>query len=154
MVIVADGEVLLLGDSDPGVPGSQWWVLPGGGIDDGESDAEAAVREVAEETGQVVVAADLVGPVARRRVVHGYSDRVLIQDETFYRIQVERFDPEQSGLTERERGRSKGWGWFPVDELPEPTWPAQTRELVRWDGGAVIDLGIVDESTVPVGEEP
>ena len=33
-VIVTDGSsVLLLSDTDPGAPGTRWWVTPGGGID-------------------------------------------------------------------------------------------------------------------------
>ena len=40
-------------DTDPGVPGSRWWVTPGGGVDPGESEEEAAVRELAEETDMV-----------------------------------------------------------------------------------------------------
>ena len=35
-------RILLFADSDPGVPGSRWWITPGGGIDPGESDASAA----------------------------------------------------------------------------------------------------------------
>ena len=152
VLLVAGDDVLLLGDSDPGVERSGWWVLPGGGIDPGESDEEAAVREVFEETGLTVAPATLEGPVARRRVVHGYSDRVLIQDETFYRLRVDSFEPDQSGLTERERGRSRGWGWFPVDSLPEPVWPAATAALARWEGDEPIDLGTIEESTVRAGD--
>lgn len=39
-------RVLLFADRDPGIPGSGWWVTPGGGIDPGETDAQAAVREL------------------------------------------------------------------------------------------------------------
>ena len=47
-VLITDGEsILLFTDTDPGIPGSRWWVTPGGGIDPGETAAQAAVREVA-----------------------------------------------------------------------------------------------------------
>lgn len=45
VLLIAGEEVLLLNDSDPGIPGSSWWVTPGGGIDAGENPAEAACRE-------------------------------------------------------------------------------------------------------------
>ena len=47
----SDGRILLFSDSDPGLPGLHWWITPGGGVEPGESDLEAAVRELAEETG-------------------------------------------------------------------------------------------------------
>lgn len=45
------GRVLLVHARDPDDPGHHWWELPGGGLDDGETLEQAAVREVAEETG-------------------------------------------------------------------------------------------------------
>ena len=53
-VVVTDlSSVLLLADTDPGVPGSRWWVTPGGGIDAGEDDRTA--RREAQRTGQRLV---------------------------------------------------------------------------------------------------
>ena len=44
-------------------PGAGRWSLPGGRVEPGESDREAVVREVAEETGLLVLAGRLVGSV-------------------------------------------------------------------------------------------
>ncbi len=45
-VVLQDGRVLLVKRTDPRV-----WELPGGGIERGETPAEAVIREVSEETG-------------------------------------------------------------------------------------------------------
>jgi 8-oxo-dGTP pyrophosphatase MutT (NUDIX family) len=62
VVVDPGGRVLLLDCTDPGDPGTRWQELPGGGIEDGEDGAQAAVREVLEETG-VVVPPEAVGPL-------------------------------------------------------------------------------------------
>lgn len=48
--VVIDGDRVLLISMEP--PGQRrWWHFPGGGIEDGETPEEAAVRELREETG-------------------------------------------------------------------------------------------------------
>ena len=150
VIVMAGHEVLLQGDTDPGLPGSRFWQVPGGGIDPGESAGQAAARELLEETGLRVEPEDLIGPVDRRRVWHGYSDRVLIQDETFFLLRTPRFEPIHLALTEAERRRWVETAWFDLDALPEQVWPGELATLVAWDGGGAVDLGDVEESTVPV----
>jgi 8-oxo-dGTP diphosphatase len=57
-VVVESGRVLLPHWVEGGRSG---WTLPGGGIDPGEHPADAAVREVLEETGYRVELDDLLG---------------------------------------------------------------------------------------------
>lgn len=157
-VVVTDTvAALMLADTDPGLPGTRWWVTPGGGIDPGETARQTAVRELAEETGLVVEPDRLLGPVAVRTVVHGYSDQVLSQVESFFVLRVDaRFDVQPGGLTEAELITLDGWDWLPlagVQERDEPVWPANLAELValadrpeEWP----VDLGFSEESTLPV----
>ena len=50
-----DDRLLLFHTVDPTMPEiGEWWELPGGGIEPGESYAETAVREIGEETGFAV----------------------------------------------------------------------------------------------------
>ncbi len=59
----ADGRLLVIRRGRP--PGAGMWSLPGGRVEPGESDEAAVVRELAEETGLVVVPGRLVGAVDR-----------------------------------------------------------------------------------------
>jgi 8-oxo-dGTP pyrophosphatase MutT (NUDIX family) len=60
VVLDSEDRVLLIRSRDPFNPGKgQWWELPGGGMDPGESSAVAAGREIHEETGLVEIE---VGP--------------------------------------------------------------------------------------------
>lgn len=57
-VVVDEGRLLLAHWREGGYSG---WTMPGGGIDPGEDPADAAVREVREETGYDVVLDELLG---------------------------------------------------------------------------------------------
>ena len=69
------GRVLLLRRSDDGT-----WCLPGGGVEPGETWAEAAARETLEETGWVIRISGLLGvysdPVTQ---THRYPDGRTVQ---------------------------------------------------------------------------
>jgi 8-oxo-dGTP diphosphatase len=58
-------------------PGAGRWSLPGGRVEPGETDAEALVREMREETSLTVVAGPLVGRVRRPA---GHGDVLDIRD--------------------------------------------------------------------------
>lgn len=60
VAIIDDGKVLLTKREDFEV-----WCLPGGGVEDGESLAEAGIREAKEETGLDVELTRLVGVYSR-----------------------------------------------------------------------------------------
>jgi 8-oxo-dGTP diphosphatase len=59
----AAGRLLLIKRGH--APGTGLWSLPGGRIEPGETDAQALVREMQEETGLLVEAGALIGAVRR-----------------------------------------------------------------------------------------
>ncbi|MDR1768303.1 MAG: NUDIX domain-containing protein [Propionibacteriaceae bacterium] len=153
-VIVFDGEaVLLIGDSDRFMADSLAWVTPGGGVDDGETPAQAAARELREETGLSVSPCQLEGPVLVRTAVHGYCDQVTVQREAVFLLRHARYTPRPTGLTAGERMTLRGWEWVPLAELGRRmVWPSVIPEALalppeRWP----FDQGVVEESFVPVG---
>jgi len=159
LLVNPEGRVLLLQDSDPGAAGTpRFWLTPGGALDPGENTAQAAVREVAEETGLRLPLGQLGKPLGLRHVRHGYSDRVVIQREVFFAAQVEHFEPDHTGFTADERATVQDVRWWSVSELDATTelvWPTGLAPLVQRvaDGdrrpwGAALPEG--DESTVSI----
>jgi ADP-ribose pyrophosphatase YjhB (NUDIX family) len=63
--IIKDGDGRLLLIKRGHEPGAGLWSLPGGRIEAGETDEEAVIREIREETGLIVVPGRLVGSVQR-----------------------------------------------------------------------------------------
>lgn len=125
-------RILLFRDTDPGIPGSHWWITPGGGIDPDESDLEAAVRELEEEAGLVVREDQLLGPVLVRRVLHGYTDVLIDQEDAFYACWVPGFEVSDAGHTEEERLTMTAHHWWAREELAstdEEIWPATLADL-------------------------
>jgi len=64
--VVTDGRGRLLMIKRGHEPGAGLWSIPGGRIEPGETDAEALVREMFEETGLAVEVGRLIGRVQRR----------------------------------------------------------------------------------------
>ncbi|WP_197321390.1 NUDIX hydrolase [Saccharomonospora sp. NB11] len=76
IVFDADGRLLLVLRGH--APSQGLWSLPGGRVEVGETDAEAVVRELAEETGLAVRPDRYVGHVTRGRYdIHDYACTVV-----------------------------------------------------------------------------
>lgn len=136
LLIDGDGCVLLIRGHDE-VADRTLWFPPGGGIEPGETPTQAAVREVAEETGLA-----LPDPGPQRGERHGtivWRGVRWEQHERWFVATVARFEPTPDGLTPAEREEFLEWRWLcPTDlvAITEPTDPPNLAALVRAVAGA------------------
>lgn len=143
-IILDDADrLLLLRGHDADAPHRQWWFTVGGGIDAGESDREAAAREVREETGLVVGPDDLVGPVFTRCATFDFFAQTCRQDEVFFMVRVAGGAVlTTEGWTDVERkfvDRLQWWELPALARVEEEVFPHGLADLVAalvagWDG--------------------
>lgn len=138
-VVIREDRILLalwdMRETDPGF--TPRWVLPGGGVELGESTSDAAVREVAEETGYRVELDGLlevetgVIPAAKR---YSGTGRPLQTVAVLYRAHA------VSGELRHETGGSTSEaGWFSFAEV------ASLNRIPR------VDAAIAGHLAQPVG---
>ncbi|OBG77168.1 MULTISPECIES: NUDIX domain-containing protein [unclassified Mycobacterium] len=133
------GAVLLLRGSDPALAdrhAPKWWFTVGGEVQEGERLAEAAARELAEETGLRVAPADLVGPVWRRDEVFEFNGSLIDSEEFYFVYRTRRFEPSGTGRTHLERSYIHGHRWCDAADIAalvaagETVYPLQLSGLL------------------------
>lgn len=145
LILDPDGSVFLQLHDDVEI--GLHWAPPGGGLEGGEADLAAALRETREETGWTDVS---VGP-ALCRWEHDYTRAGVPtrQSETYFLAEGPRREPEQAAReTYAEEGILAIRWWTPgaLSESRASFWPPNLPTLlasVRQDGPPheVIELG-------------
>lgn len=150
-----DDRVLLIRGHDQDQPERSWWFTIGGGIDAGETALDAAIREVREETGVVLVADEVAGPVFTRSAIFDFFSEHCRQDEVIFlaRIAAASFSgTDRAGWTALEQDVIDELRWWALDDLAAvdlEVFPEGLVALVRgllptWDG-TTVHLGLARE---------
>ncbi|MGY4708500.1 NUDIX hydrolase [Mycolicibacterium sp. CBM1] len=133
------GAVLLFCGTDPAKTGGaapRWWFTVGGHAQPGERLVDAAVREIAEETGLQVDPAAMVGPVWRRDSMIDFNATVIDSQEFYFLHRTTRFEPATGGRTELELRYIHGHRWCDCATIAqlaaagETVYPLQLGELL------------------------
>ena len=91
-----------------------WWCTPGGGVEPGENDQSAAVRELREELGDAPIE---LGPcIWTRRHVGVFRGDAFDQSERIYLGRVTAFEPRPSPAALLEHG-TEDIRWWTADQL-------------------------------------
>lgn len=108
-----------------------FWCTPGGALDPGEGYAEAARRELIEETG---ICADPGPEILRREVEFITIEGVPVSaDERYFHVRTTSDAIDTTGHTVLEQRVMTRWRWFTVDDLAaldEPYFPSDLSKIL------------------------
>ncbi len=130
VAVIHEGKILLTQRDD-----LETWILPSGGIEDGESIAQAAIRETKEETGLDVELERLVGIYSR------LSNMPSVYAVLFVAKPI-------GGKVKCQEGETIAVEWFDFDDLPSPLSAGQHRRIEDALSG-VSGVTVLQEFEIP-----
>jgi ADP-ribose pyrophosphatase YjhB (NUDIX family) len=134
VAIIQGKRILLIKRSD-----SPAWGLPGGAVDDGESVAQAAIREAHEETGLRVKLTRLVGIYSRPNWRYGGDHSILFTAEPI------------AGRLQTATDETVDARYFDVEDLPDNLlWHHYQRTIDALSGA--VGVVWIQDAVWPLGE--
>ena len=135
LVVDPSGRVLLfrfVHKSGP-LAGQDYWATPGGGVEDGETFEQAAIRELEEETG--ISVEDIGREVGRREVLLQLPDgERVMADERYFLVRSGDAPPSRDRWTAQETEVMADFKWWSQDELAHAAatiWPEDLLKMIK-----------------------
>jgi len=134
-LLFSNDQHVLVGKNVKGGVYEDLWVIPGGGIDDGESKEAAAKRETLEEVGidindAQIEAIELFQSGTTEKTLRDTGERVLV-DMTFYNFKVTIDLPAKSIpiKLEDDFGYAE---WVPISKLKDRSYSPSVGSLLKY----------------------
>ncbi|MBB4120793.1 NUDIX hydrolase [Martelella radicis] len=122
VIVRREGKFLLVRRANP--PAQAMYAFPGGKAEDGETAEQAAIRELAEETGLVAAAASLFA-------VYDLIDRDDGGEiSSFYRLSVFQADVDRQAVA-AAADDADDLGWYALEEIRAMNVPTSVLECAE-----------------------
>ena len=132
-ILFSNNEHVLIGKNNKGGVYEDLWVIPGGGIDEGETKEQAAKREILEEVGidlsnERLTAIPVVQTGTTEKTLRDTGERVLVE-MTFYNFKVEIDTPasEINFSLDDDFGYAE---WVPFDQLATKKYSPSVQHIL------------------------
>jgi 8-oxo-dGTP pyrophosphatase MutT (NUDIX family) len=145
ILLTSDGLVLLMQFR---AERGRLWITPGGRIRPGEEAAAAVRREILEETGRDVGEVGNQVWVRRGRYLADGSWRE--EQEHFFLVLVEKFEPATARMEAEELALHQGFRWWSIEEIARsaevfvPRRMAELLRALRDDGSPPSPIDVTD----------